>query len=68
MKNGSEGEVVKLDGCSKMVGQLLAELLWGVDIKSSFMLMMITVYFYLGLICRERGKDNICRALLVTHK
>jgi hypothetical protein len=62
-----EEEVIKIDGCRKIVGQLLAESQWGVESNSSFIVMMISEYFYSGLIHRQRGKNNICHAPLVTY-
>jgi hypothetical protein len=61
------GQVVEINGCSKIMGQSLARLQWEKDENSSLMMIMMSVYFYLELICWQRGENNICHALLVTY-
>jgi hypothetical protein len=60
-------KVVKVDGYRRIVGQLLAKLQWGVDENFSLRVMIISVYFYLGVINGWRGKNNICHVPLVTY-
>ncbi len=60
-----EWNLVKIDGCRKIVGQLLVELQWRMDNTSSFIVVMISVCFYLGSICGRWGENCYVISTLV---